>query len=182
MRGSLPPLVGRLAAFVPLVPLEMALRHLIARAIAMRPGFGARMAEYAGKRFAIDPVDCPFAFLITPQADGVDVESVRALEGTIYDARIKAPLIVLMGMVDASYDGDALFFSRDLSIEGDTGAVLALRNAMEDAEFDPASVIGLPDQVQGPFNRAIELALSGVRQALGAPETSGLSRMRTGRA
>ena len=41
-----------------------------------------------------------------------------------------------MGLVDGSYDGDALFFSRDLVVEGDVEAVLALRNAIDDAGID----------------------------------------------
>lgn len=178
MRGSLPPLAAQVAAHLPLMPLEMAVRHLIARALAARPSFGARLSEYTGKRFAIDPIDCPFAFVVTPHTQGADVETVRDLSATPYDARIKAPLIVLMGMVDGTYDGDALFFSRDLMIEGDTSAVLALRNALEDAEFDPGSVIGLPEAVKGPFNRACEVALAGVRQALDAPEANGPAQAR----
>ena len=31
-------------------------------------------------------------------------------------------------------DGDALFFSRDLMIEGDTEAVVCLRNALDDMD------------------------------------------------
>lgn len=173
MRGSLPPLAAKVAEHLPLQPLEIAMRQLIGRALSARPGFGARLAEYAGKRFAIDPTDCPFAFVITPHDDGADVEAVRDLADRAYDARIKAPLVVLMGMVDGTYDGDALFFSRDLMIEGDTSAVLALRNALEDAEFAPADIVGLPDPVQGPFNRAFELAFAGVRKALDAPEANG---------
>lgn len=39
-------------------------------------------------------------------------------------------------MIHGTLDGDALFFARDLVIEGDTEAVLALRNALDDAEID----------------------------------------------
>ena len=63
---------------------------------------------------------------------------MRDLSAAAYDARIAAPLIVLLGMIDGTYDGDALFFSRDLVIEGDTEAVLALRNAIENAELAPS--------------------------------------------
>lgn len=41
-----------------------------------------------------------------------------------------------MGLIDGSYDGDALFFSRDLVVEGDIEAVIALRNAIDDAGVD----------------------------------------------
>ena len=37
-------------------------------------------------------------------------------------------------MVDGRYDGDALFFTRDLKIEGDTEAIVCLRNALDDVD------------------------------------------------
>ena len=52
------------------------------------------------------------------------------------DARISGPLLALVGMADGSYDGDALFFSRIIVVEGDIEAVLALRNAVDDAGVD----------------------------------------------
>ena len=45
-------------------------------------------------------------------------------------------MLALLGLIDGSYDGDALFFSRDLVVEGDVEAVLALRNAIDDAGVD----------------------------------------------
>jgi predicted lipid carrier protein YhbT len=101
---------------------------------------------------------------------------VRDLSAAAHDARIAAPLVVLLGMIDGTYDGDALFFSRDLVIDGDTGAVLALRNAMENAELSPSLVLGLPDGVGGPFNRAADMALGRLRRTLDAPEPSGPDR------
>lgn len=173
MRGSLPPLAGRLAGLLPLMPMEMAIRHLINRGLAARPSFQTRLAEYAGRRFALDPVDCPFTFFITAAGGTAGVEILRDADAVPFDARIRAPLIVLMGMIDGTYDGDALFFSRDLSIEGDTEAVLALRNAMEDAEFTPGEVIGVPEKLRGPFNRAAEVTFAEVRRLLDAPEDNG---------
>ncbi len=46
-------------------------------------------------------------------------------------------------MMHGTLDGDALFFSRDLAVEGDTSSVLALRNAIDDAELDLAEEIGI---------------------------------------
>ena len=42
--------------------------------------------------------------------------------------------MTLLGMIDGRYDGDALFFTRDLIVEGDTEAVVCLRNAVDDVE------------------------------------------------
>jgi len=151
-------------------------RRLIANTLAARPTFARRLAEHAGRTFAIDPIDCSFAFLLVPGEDRSSVRVVRDLADAAWDARIAAPLLVLLGMIDGIYDGDALFFSRDLVIEGDTEAVLALRNALENAELDPASVLGLPKGLEGRFNRAARVVFAGLRRAFGAPLPSGPGR------
>lgn len=173
MRGNLPPVVAQLASALPLFPLELMARHLIASTMAAHPPLARRLAEHAGRTFAIDPTDCPFAFLIVPGKHRSSIRVVRDLSRVAWSARIAAPLLVLLGMVDGVYDGDALFFSRDLVIEGDTEAVLALRNALENAELDPASVLGLPKGLQDGFNRTARVVLAGLRRALGAPLPSG---------
>jgi len=51
-------------------------------------------------------------------------------------------------LVDADADGDALFFSRDLVISGNTEAVVTLRNALDDVDGsiaeDVADMFGPP--------------------------------------
>ncbi len=173
MRGHLPSVIAQVANKLPLFPLELMSRQLIANALAARPAFARRLAEQAGRTFAIDPTDCPFAFLIVPGEDSSSIRVVRDLADTVWDARIAAPLLVLVGMIDGVYDGDALFFSRDLVIEGDTEAVLSLRNAIENADLDPASVLGLPKGLQDGFNRAARGALATLRRVLDAPLPSG---------
>jgi predicted lipid carrier protein YhbT len=171
MHGHLPPALARLARALPLLPLELIAQRLIANALAARPTFFARLGPHADATFAIDPVDCPFVFLITPRDGALRLR--RELSGCSHAARIAAPLIVLLGMLDGTYDGDALFFSRDLVIEGDTEAVLALRNAIEDAELDPATALGVPTSLSTPVNRIADLALDQVRRLLDAPAPSG---------
>jgi predicted lipid carrier protein YhbT len=173
MRGHIPGVVARFASRLPLFPLELISHHLIANTMAARPSFARRLAEHAGRTFAIDPIDCPFAFLIILGENGSSVRVVRDLAHANWDARIAAPLLVLLGMANGVYDGDALFFSRDLIIERDTEAVLALRNALENAELDPASVLDLPKAWRGGFNRLADLVFAGLRRALDAPLPSG---------
>jgi predicted lipid carrier protein YhbT len=177
MRGHLPPIIANATGLLPLLPLEVIARRLMSNAMAARPSFAVRLGEYAGRTFAIDPVDCPFVFLIKPaqgpNSGRTDMKVVRRAVGQTYDARIAAPLVVLIGMVDGTYDGDALFFSRDLSIEGDTEAVLALRNAIENAELDPSTVLGLPKSLQGPVNRGTRMLFVELRRLLDAPEENG---------
>jgi len=169
MRGYLP--LAKAARLMPLFLIETAAKTLFVNALAARPRFAVRLAEYGARVFAIDPLDCPFAFLIVPGL--AKLRAVRDLEGVTYDARIAAPLLVLLGLIDGTYDGDALFFSRDLVIEGDTEAVLALRNAVEDAELDPAGVLGLPQSVRAPVDRAADFVLARLRRAVDAPADSG---------
>jgi predicted lipid carrier protein YhbT len=58
---------------------------------------------------------------------------VRQLPQKGLEARIAGPFVALIGLANGSFDGDALFFSRDITIEGDIEAIVALRNAMDDA-------------------------------------------------
>ncbi len=161
---------------LPLLPLEIIVRRLLANAMAARPSLAERLGEHAGCTFVIDPVDCPFVFLMMPGKGRSELRVRRRAEAQEHDARIAAPLVVLLGMIDGTYDGDALFFSRDLIIEGDTEAVLALRNAIENADLDPSTVLGLPKSLQGPVNRASRMLFVQLRRVLGAPEESGLNR------
>ena len=77
-------------------------------------------------------------FRLTP-GPRARLEAYPAGESVAWDARIAGPLAALIGLVHGAYDGDALFFSRDLVIEGDTEAVLALRNAIDNEELDLAA-------------------------------------------
>ena len=97
------------------------------------------------KRFGIKPTDLPFAFVLEPRPKSPKIVAVRNLPHDI-PVRIAGPLAGLLGLIDGSYDGDALFFSRDLTVEGDVEAVVALRNAIdsEDVDFvaDTATLLG----------------------------------------
>ena len=117
------------------------------------PGLFFRLEAHAEKVFLIDPIDLPFVFRLSPHPDRPVIEPrYRDAAGT-WDARISGPLAALIGMVHGAYDGDALFFSRDILIEGDTEAMLALRNALDDAELDlPAEIAA----ACGPAGPAIE--------------------------
>lgn len=161
---------------LPLFPLEISLRRLMLNALAARPGIMSRLGIHASRTFAIDPTDCPFTFILSFPKGKPSLRLVPSLASERYDARIAAPLIVLVGMLDGTYDGDALFFSRDLVIDGDTEAVLALRNAIEDAELDPATVAGMPAGLKRPFNDGVDVALGRLRRALDAPEPTGPRR------
>ncbi len=96
----------------------------------------ARLGVQSEKIFLIDPTDLPLAFVLAPKPEAPRLDLVRRENASRWDARIAGPLAALLGLVHGVFDGDALFFSRDLTIEGDTEAVLALRNAIDNEEID----------------------------------------------
>ena len=137
--------------WVPLAPLSIAL-SAFSRGLATRHGaMFRRLGQYGHSRFVLDPTDLPVSMLLEPRGGKPRVHlSRRKLHG---DARIAGPLAGLLGLVHGAYDGDALFFSRDLVIEGDTAAVLALRNAIDDAELDLSAEA---QAMSGPFAAQIK--------------------------
>ena len=150
---------------MPLQPV----RSLMLRSIVRRhPRLFARLGDHAGKRFGLDPSDLPFSFVLDTNVVAPRVVAMRELPTAGLDATIRGPFEALVGMVDGDYDGDALFFSRTIVVAGDIEAVLALRNAVDDAAIDLVNILaaGL-----GPFEkpgeavlrRAFELGARGAR-------------------
>lgn len=146
-----PPILARALRAVPLAPLSLSLTAYSRKIAKTHPGLFRRLGEFDHTRFILDPVDLPFAICLDPNGGVPRVTLLRGRgEGA---ARISGPFAALVGLVHGAYDGDALFFSRDLVIEGDTGAALALRNAVDDAELDLAQEIA---SITGPLARPLQ--------------------------
>lgn len=120
---------------LPLGPLQPLLALTLSRIGRLHPDLYGRLGEHAQKSFGIEPTDLPFAFVLEPRPERPQARAVRKLPAGL-DVRIRGPLSGLIGMAEGRLDGDALFFSRTLSIEGDMEATLALRNALDDARLD----------------------------------------------
>lgn len=167
------PLFPRLPAaalrLTPLMPASLALSGFARRLATRHPSMFRRLGQYGRARFVLDPTDLPVSMLLEPRGGRPRVHlSRRKLYG---DARIAGPLAGLLGMVHGAYDGDALFFSRDLVIEGDTAAVLALRNAIDDAELDlSAEAQAMSGQFARQVKRLIALAEARTGVALSRQE------------
>ncbi|KXF76084.1 hypothetical protein ATN84_14320 [Paramesorhizobium deserti] len=133
---ALPGAVRLILSPLPLAPLEFALQRLVESVGRRKPDLFARLGTQGDKVFLIDPTDFPFVFRMIPSRDRPRIKALRRENSGVWDARIAGTLSALLGMIHGEADGDALFFSRDIIIEGDTEAVLALRNALDDAELD----------------------------------------------
>lgn len=152
-----PSLLARTLRYLPLAPVSLALTRLTQNMAKQNVAMFRRLGAHDHARFLLDPTDLPVTLCLEPHGGHPKVSLHRRPPAA--DARIAGPLAALIGLVHGAYDGDALFFSRDLVIEGDTAAALALRNAVDDAELDlSAEVEALSGPFARPLHKLIELA------------------------
>lgn len=182
--------------FSPVLLLGLALKPL--RPALLQPVFDAmlrvvrrrhpdileRMEPFKDKVVCIDPVDLPFAILLEPNPEEPRLTVRRFVDADEVHATIRGPLETLIALAEGKVDGDALFFSRQLLIEGDTEVVVALRNAIDGAGIDLlddlTSTLG---PLANPVRRAAGFALDTaghlretvetLRQSLIAPAVQG---------
>lgn len=160
---------------LPLFPLSVALQALVRSALRRHPTMFARLGDQAGKVFVIDPTDLPFVVVMTPRTENPEIRAVRRGHEPDADARITGRLAALVGLVHGVYDGDALFFTRDLVVEGDMSAVVALRNTLDNAEIDlVAEAAAMLGPLANPAERVGRLAVGF------AERVTGITFVRTG--
>lgn len=183
--AAFPPslLAGLMLRPVPLPVLRAAARPVLARAVRrLAPLLADRLEGLAGS-VAVVPAGWPVALRLTIGAGGLEAD-LAAAEGVEATAVVRAPLEVLLGMLDgaAGLDGDASLFARLLTIEGDTGLVMALRYALEDGGVDASVLLGRlagAERAAGIVRRVHAAAahdLAVVQQAVLAPVRSDLAR------
>jgi len=128
----------------PLPPavIEVVLRLTLRRVRARHPDIFARLQPLAETAFLIDAVDVPFKIVLRPGAQPPDVTVLRDTSPPPAAAVvISGALATLVDLLEGRADGDALFFSRDLTIEGDTEAALTLRNALDGADIEVFEIL-----------------------------------------
>ncbi|MDE1149785.1 MAG: SCP2 sterol-binding domain-containing protein [Azospirillaceae bacterium] len=147
-----------------------------------------RLGVLGEKAFLIDPADLPVRLLLRPAglnpglfpvADGAPAPHAAAT--------IRAPLAQLLALLEGKIDGDSLFFSRQLMIEGDMEAVLILRNAVDGAGIDLRTDLGgggLMDRLfaagqrrYDTLDRLLHVGAGALRGAPGAPPPPALPGM-----
>ena len=172
-----PPLTPFLLAGLAMRPVPPALVQpfltFSMRAIERRhPGLFDRMTGVAEPEFLIDPTDLPFIFLLRIDPLLPSLTAYHDAEGLEPTATIRGPLLTLVQLLEGRIDGDAMFFSRDLVIEGDTEAVVALRNAVDGAEIDVVEdVLDFLGPLGSPARMAFQVAAHLFERAAGVLET-----------
>lgn len=136
---------------LPLFLLQPVLAAVVRRVARLHPSLFDRLGPHRKARFVIDAGELPFVLLLVPDPEALCLRAVARRAEPPADARIAGRFFDLLGLVDGNSDGDALFFSRDLDITGNTEAVVCLRNALDDVEGsiaeDAAGLFGAPGRV-----------------------------------
>lgn len=112
------------------------------------PRLFERLSELAPARLIIEPWDTNHRFLIDIAEGDKPVRLMLAHEDDEAQATISGRLALLIDLMEGRIDGDSLFFTRELTVTGDTALIVALRNTLDGEE------ISLLDDVLsflGPF-------------------------------
>lgn len=131
---ALPKPAQRLAALAPPPVAEYAAQWALGTVLDRHPGLIERLGEHALRCFAVQPTDFPFSFRVYPAERRIVVG--RRPPRIPADVTLSGPIVMLLALLEGKIDGDAVFFARKLQIAGDTEAILALRNALDDLELD----------------------------------------------
>lgn len=145
---------------LPLFLLQPVLRRLVRNVARRRPELFDRLGPHKDKSYLLNPTNMPCAFLLCPNPGRPVLKACRRSRLPAHDACISGTFLTLLDMVDGRLDGDALFFSRDLRIEGDVEAVVVLRNALDDLDGNIADDLA---SCFGPPGRAALAALRRLR-------------------
>lgn len=141
---------------IPLFLLQPLLHFIVTGVARRHPALFARLGSSQNKAILIDPINLPFALLLHPRPDAPALKAVRRKKKVPHDAKITGTFLTLLDMIEGQRDGDALFFTRDLKIEGDTEAIVALRNALDDMDTSLADDLAAH---AGPFSGVLKKSL-----------------------
>lgn len=123
---------------VPGPALQVAASLAMAAMLRSHRSVFERLADIANPVFLIDPVDLPVSLLLDAGLPAPRLTVLREGDAppVAPAAAIRGSLPALIELLEGRTDGDALFFSRSLAVEGDMAAVVALRNAVDGADID----------------------------------------------
>lgn len=120
-----------------------------------RPWVFDRLGDHKSRCFFVNPTDLSFAFLVVPDGDRSLVRVVEKSEKSSATIFIDGPVLMLLGLLDAKVDGDALVSRRIITVEGPHDAMRALRLAVGQSDLRPADLLGINGGLKGLTNFAI---------------------------
>lgn len=162
---------------LPRAPLERVLQLLADRIIRRHPQLLDRINVGEATKLRLLPTDLPWQAIVHLSETRVTVRLLeRDVETDACAACVEGTVARLIGCGSGRSDGDALFFSRDLHISGDTSILVAIRNSLDDAEIDfSTELAALAGPLSGAARRLLSVGEHGYREA-----TTSIERLRAG--
>jgi predicted lipid carrier protein YhbT len=124
------------------------------------PDLFENLAELGHTTIHIEPTDLPQRFRLSFGDGPLALRLARPADPPA-DATVKGTLESLLALLEGRIDSDALFFTRELSIVGDTSAVVALRNTLD---RDTIDVLDEATSLLGPLRRVGRAAVLGAER------------------
>jgi O2-independent ubiquinone biosynthesis accessory factor UbiT len=176
--NEFPSLLAR--AFIGAAPrpaLDLGAAALLAAMGRNHPRLFAVLAEQRQTRIVVELTDPPRRFLLQYGGGAPKLRVVDGKGDVAADAELKGGLEAMMALLEARVDGDALFFTRELTVGGDTAAVVTLRNILD---RETISLLDEASSLFGPLRRAARAAIlnwerraTRLRSALAPPAATG---------
>src|ERR671936_29597 len=104
-------------ALVPVPPrvLEAALQSVLDAILRRHPNLPDRLGHI--RPICIRPDDLPFVMVIERENNSLTIRVLRKHASCAAPTQIRGPFLALLGLVRGIYDGDSLFFSREITVE-----------------------------------------------------------------
>ncbi len=161
---GLKPKIAKMNYFPPPLPLfliQPILNHIVSNIAKKHPELFDRLGENANRIFMIDISDLPLFLILKPNRLSPTLTAHNQREIIAHDTYIAGSLSSLLRLIDAKSDSDALFFNREIIVSGDSEAMVALRNALDDMEGSLAQEVAssfgrLSNMVQAIMQKFIQ--------------------------
>jgi len=144
-------LLKQLTRPIPLPLINYFLNFTLIKVVKKNSYLFNRLVGHHHKTFLIQITNLPFDLVLQPNPNSPHLYAKRKAVKFDADATISGSFLSLLGMIDGRFDGDALFFTRDLQIFGDTEAIVCLRNALDDMDKSLADEAASNFSPIGPY-------------------------------
>jgi O2-independent ubiquinone biosynthesis accessory factor UbiT len=141
-----------------LFPLQAILQQIVSGVARRQSAVFERLGPHCHSTYLIDPVNLPIVLILKPDRTNPQLRAAWRGKAGATDCRIAGRLQTLLALVDGRGDGDASFFSRDLTVEGNIDAVVTLRNALDDLDVTLVQdIVSSSGPLRGPLEAILRI-------------------------
>ncbi len=148
--------ISQLLPPLPVFIVQPLLSHIVKTIANRHPELFSRLGQSCKKKFLIDPYNLPIFLLLQPDPNRPTLRIYNRGRDVEHDVYIAGTFKTLLRMIDGKTDSDALFFNRQLTVRGNSEAVVALRNALDNMDATLAEDVA---SCFGPLSKPIRLVI-----------------------